>query len=102
MRNNLIFLVLLFGSITISLRAGDCVSGNCVNGQGIMTFPNGDKYVGEFKTERKAGYGVYYFVNGDRYEGDFKDDYPDGHGKAFLANGNIYEEIGRASCRERV
>ena len=83
--------IIALGSFSFSLSAGDCVSGNCVNGQGIMNFANGDKYIGEFKTERKSGYGIYHFINGDRYEGDFKDDYPDGHGKAYLANGNYYE-----------
>ena len=55
-----------------------------------MNFANGDKYIGEFKTERKSGYGVYHFINGDRYEGDFKDDYPDGYGKAFFSKMVIF------------
>ena len=25
----------------------ECIKGNCVNGQGVFAFSNGDKYVGE-------------------------------------------------------
>ena len=59
--------LVVFGSVSFSMIAGDCVSGNCVNGQGIMNFANGDKYIGEFKTERKSGYGVYHFTNAHPY-----------------------------------
>jgi hypothetical protein len=59
MKKNIFFSIIALGLFTASLIAGECVSGNCVNGQGIMTFANGDKYIGEFKTERKSGYGVY-------------------------------------------
>ena len=28
---------------------GRCIEGNCYNGQGTLTSPNGDEYVGEWK-----------------------------------------------------
>ena len=80
------------------------------NGQGMMTFPNGDYYIGEWKdgyfhgegtyywedgekTEgtfiigKQNGYGIYTWSNGNRYEGMFKDDMFHGMGTIYYTNG---------------
>ena len=36
-----------------------CIEGDCYNGQGTETFPNGYKYVGEFKNGKRHGQGTY-------------------------------------------
>ena len=36
-----------------------CISGNCVNGQGTVTYGNGDRYVGEWKDGKVHGQGTY-------------------------------------------
>lgn len=87
------YILIIFISFIISnssIFSGTCAEGNCSNGHGIMNFPNGDRYIGEFRAEKKSGYGVYIFANGDKYEGDFSDDYPHGNGTAILVNGNKY------------
>ena len=55
---------------------------------GIMEYPNGDKYEGDFANDQKNGQGkyhknlgVYTFKNNDKYEGDFKNDKKEGKGK---------------------
>jgi TolB-like protein len=90
----------------------ECISGNCDNGQGTMTFPGGrqyvgewkdgkpngqgtytgpiGKYVGEFKDGNRHGQGTMTFIKGDRYVGEFKDDSPNGQGTHISLNGDKY------------
>jgi len=39
--------------------------------QGRFTWPNGDRYDGEFVAHKPDGKGVFLYANGDRYEGEF-------------------------------
>lgn len=43
-------------------------------GKGTFTFPNGNKYEGEWANDAKNGYGSLYYVNGEKYEGYWKED----------------------------
>jgi len=56
------------------------------NGQGTMTYSDGDKYVGEYKNGKENGQGTYTFSNGDKYAGEYKD------GKIW--NGTEYDKDG--------
>ena len=38
------------------------------DGRGIMLFPNGDRYQGEWKDGRRHGQGIYVSSDGDKYE----------------------------------
>ena len=60
------------------------------NGQGIATFSNGDKYFGEWKDNRRSGQGNYNYANGTKYSGGWKDDRRSGQGMYTFANGNKY------------
>lgn len=55
-----------------------------------VTFPNGDKYEGEFRDGLFHGWGVYYYKTGDRYEGEFKNDMKHGKGAYTFQNGDKY------------
>ena len=46
-------------------KDGKCIQGDCLNGYGIMIFPNGKKYVGKFKDKMKYGRGVEGYEGGD-------------------------------------
>src|SRR5574341_864643 len=54
------------------------------HGRGVKTWPNGDRYEGEFAHDAKSGYGVYEWGRGpwqgERYEGDFVEDRRHGYG----------------------
>jgi serine/threonine protein kinase len=60
------------------------------DGRGIMVFPSGSRYDGEFHNGQRNGCGTYSFANGRRYIGQFKDDQFDGLGIWLLGDGNRY------------
>ena len=41
---------------------------------GVLAYPSGDMYVGEFRDGKKHGQGTYEFANGETHVGEFKDD----------------------------
>ncbi len=38
-----------------------------------MYYGNGDKYIGEWRNDRKHGQGIYYESSGSKYAGVWKD-----------------------------
>ena len=69
------------------------------NGQGTLTWFNGDKYVGEFMDGKKNGQGTYTFYYGRKYVGEYMDGkrwkgtmyYKDGKIKNIYVNGKRTE-----------
>ena len=45
-----------------------------MNGQGTKTWPNGDKYVGEWRDDNINGQGTFTYSNGTIENGIWKDD----------------------------
>ena len=81
---------------------GDVLEGEWKNGsldgQGIYTHANGNRYQGEYKEGKSHGQGTYYHLadnqfKGDRYQGEFKDYKKHGQGIFTKANGTRYEGI---------
>ena len=68
----------------------ECSAGDCLNGRGTKTFPNGSEYVGDFKDGKYHGQGIFVFANGSKYEGEFKYGKYDGQGTYSFANGSMY------------
>jgi len=65
------------------------------HGQGVKTWPWGDRYEGGFADDYKEGWGVYVWgarslYAGDRYEGGFSRDRRDGYGIYVWASGDSY------------
>ena len=78
MRHILVTLsILLFSSFLFSSEKKE---------QGDFTFPNGGKYVGEFKDGLLNGQGLSTLFDGRKYVGEFKD------GKRW--NGTMYDKEG--------
>ena len=63
--------LLLFSSIGFSQ---ECTEGNCTDGQGTMTYANGDIYEGEWTWDGRNGQGTMTYANGDIYEGEWSFD----------------------------
>src|SRR5207244_900085 len=58
---------------------------------GTLTYPNGDRYVGEYRDGKCNGHGTHTSANGDRYVGEFKDNTYDGFGILYRADGSVLQ-----------
>ena len=56
---------------------------------GIYTFPNGEKYIGDFKDGQFNGQGTLKLSSGNKYVGEFKDNLFHGEGAYFKADGSM-------------
>jgi hypothetical protein len=66
-------------------------SGDCENGQGTLSYYNGDKYIGQWKAGKKHGKGTFIYNGGEKYVGEFKNDEIHGYGIYRWPNGNVYK-----------
>jgi len=80
---------------TVSFPNGDKYRGEFKNGLfhgwGRYAYRNGDVYDGEFANDLKQGRGTMTYANGNRYKGEFKDGLKHGNGVFRFANGDVYE-----------
>lgn len=80
---------LVFGNNQVTYT-GITIQGK-MNGQGKMTFENGDTYEGEFVDGYFQGTGTYTSVDGWTYEGQFVKGQADGQGKLTTQDSIVYE-----------
>ncbi len=71
----------------------NCAASYCRNGQGYYDYPEGSRWVGEFKDGYPNGRGVCYYANGDRYEGQWANNTPNGEGIMYFATGRVYGAV---------
>lgn len=91
-RNLLVYFLLTICFFLPACSAkGICVQGNCRNGQGEMTYPEGAKYEGRWKDGRRHGQGTLTNPYAGKYVGQWKDDKPHGHGTWLFPDGARYE-----------
>ena len=69
---------------------GDFVNGMCT-GKGTYTWNDGGKYVGDVRYNQMHGKGTLTYANGDKYTGDFYEDRPQGKGIMSYVDGTKYE-----------
>lgn len=74
-----------------NLKYEGYVVANKMNGQGTLTFDNGDSYEGQFKNGIFNGQGTYRSASGWTYTGQFKNGYADGKGKLTTEGQATYE-----------
>ena len=72
-----------------SVSWSNCI-GDCVNGQGTYTWPDGEKYVGKWKDGGRNGQGTLTLADGRKYVGQFNYGYYDGQGTLTWPNGQKY------------
>jgi hypothetical protein len=59
-------------------------------GNGVYTYPDGSEYVGEMKDNKRHGEGVYTYPDGSKYVGKWKNDKRDGKGTYIYPDGSKY------------
>ncbi len=95
MKKACIFAGYLFLAITLTTLSGSavqagCTQGDCANGPGIYTWPDGGKYTGGFLNGKFHGQGTYLWADGKAYIGAFKNDKRNGLGTYTWPNGASY------------
>ena len=60
------------------------------NGLGTYTYASGNMYTGEYKDNKKNGEGTFIWIEGDKYVGEYKNDKRNGHGTYTYPNGDKY------------
>ena len=71
----------------------NCGSIYCRNGQGFYDYPDGSRWVGEFKDGYPNGRGVCHYADGNRYEGEWANNAPYGEGVMYYASGRVYGAV---------
>ena len=59
------------------------------NGHGSVTYPDGATYVGNFKNDKRHGHGILTYPNGSTYDGNWTDGKANGHGVS-IGGGSRY------------
>jgi hypothetical protein len=70
-----------------------------LQGEGVQTLANGDRFEGSWKDDRKEGHGAYTAADGRTYVGEFKNDRFDGVGVMTDGKGDRYEGAWKAGRR---
>jgi hypothetical protein len=63
------------------------------NGRGYFDYPDGSRWIGEFKNGYPQGQGVCYYSNNDRYDGAWANNAPNGRGIMYFASGRVYGAV---------
>ncbi len=70
---------------------GQCILGNCQNGNGKMIYSDGGIYEGSFQSGKWHGYGEVKWPSGSSYKGDFKNGQKHGTGIYNYYFGDVFE-----------
>lgn len=79
----------------------NCNKDFCSTGQGYFDYPDGSRWIGEFREGYPSGNGVCYYSNGDRYEGQWANNAPNGEGIMYFASGRVYGAVWAAGAPVR-
>jgi len=74
-----------------AVYTGELDENDVPNGHGEKVWPDGEKYVGQWKDNNFNGQGVYHYADGSVYKGNWKDSIRNGYGKYTCEDGSIYE-----------
>lgn len=71
----------------------NCGTALCNSGRGYYDYPDGSRWVGEFKNGYPAGRGICYYASGDRYEGEWANNAPYGEGIMYFSSGRVHGAV---------
>lgn len=71
----------------------NCGTSNCAGGRGYYDYPDGSRWVGEFKNGIPNGEGICYYADGNRYEGEWVSNAPNGEGIMYFTSGRVYGAV---------
>ncbi|MBV6440475.1 MAG: peptidase C14 caspase catalytic subunit p20 [Haliscomenobacteraceae bacterium CHB4] len=71
----------------------NCGNAYCTSGRGYYDYPDGSRWVGEFKNGYPNGKGICYYADGNRYEGEWANNAPNGEGIMYFAGGRVYGAV---------
>ena len=92
-KGNLIVLGYIVRWVDQGEAIGGCIEGDCENGIGTFLYPEGEKYVGQWRDGVPHGRGVRFWPNGKvGYEGEIRNGKWHGTGKLYFKNGKTHYE----------
>ena len=71
----------------------NCGTVYCTGGKGYYDYPDGSRWVGEFKNGYPNGKGICYYSDGNRYEGEWASNAPNGEGIMYFAGGRVFGAV---------
>jgi hypothetical protein len=74
---------------------GESAWSNCY---GTYTHANGNKYLGEYRNDKRHGQGSFTYASGGKYVGEWRAGLPNGQGAYLYANGKVTEGIWENGC----
>jgi len=77
--------------------AGPMIAGK-FEGRGIRSYPDGQRYEGDWRDGRRNGQGTVKWPDGDTYVGGFKDDKASGTGTLTISNGTTFTGTWLGGC----
>jgi len=95
LKRNILALFLLI-NYTVSAQ---CISGNCIDGQGEKIYPDSSRFVGLFENGAKKT-GINYYKNGDTYQGGFSKNLRNGYATYTFKNGEEFKGTFKDDTKE--
>ncbi len=71
----------------------NCSNISCTSGKGYYDYPDGSRWIGEFKNGYPNGKGTCYYADGNRYEGEWVNNAPNGEGIMYFSSGRVYGAV---------
>jgi hypothetical protein len=87
MKHLILLLLISFYSANVF---GQCINGDCDNGQGTYTYSHGIKYVGQWRNGQLNGQGILTYPDGSKYEGQWKNNQRHGKGAYIYSDDSKY------------
>ena len=85
--------------VKVPRSSGECISGSCVNGQGVKKFFDGMKYSGQFQRGMRHGYGTGSYPDGSKYSGNWHRNARHGQGTMTFPDKTKYTGLWRGNKR---